>query len=255
MKSKIKMLIVIGLLAAFVAGCGAATTPTPKPTQSPQISSVVVTATLQPPTATAAAPTVTPMPTVPLTSTVTSATPTQAVAKVATPRPAATRTPTKRAATPTATKVAMKFGTPILLEPIWTDDRHDERKQPSGALTFKWKGQTGMAGDECYLVTVTFSGWDPSVGPAQTQDSFLWGCNGETSIHPLDGSEDPPLTLYQPNQGAPTYASLAIPGDNIRVSWTVTLVKNLGQCADRFHCKTVPLSPPGSAYFLLRGSG
>jgi hypothetical protein len=255
MKSKIKMLIVMGLLAAFVAGCSTTTTPTPMPTQPPQISSVVITETPQPPTATAAAPTVTPLPTLPLPSTVITATPPQAVAKVATPRPAATRTPTKRAVAPSATKVPMKFGAPILLEPIWTDDRHDERKQPSGALTFKWKGQTGMAGDECYLVTVTFSAWDPSAGASTRQDSFLWGCNGKTTISSQDGSEDPPLTLYQPNRGGPTYASLLIDVADIRVTWTVTIVKNLGQCTDDFHCKTVPISPPGSAYFILRGSG
>jgi hypothetical protein len=255
MKSKIKMIIAIGLLAAFVAGCGGTTTLTPTPTQPRQISSVVITETPQPPTATAAAPTVTPLPTLPLTSTVITATPPQAVAKVATPRPAATRTPTKRAVAPSATKMPLKFGTPILLEPIWTDDRHDERKQPAGALTFKWKGQTGMAGDECYLVPVTFSAWDPSAGASPRQDSFLWGCNGKTTITSQDGSEDPPLTLYQPNRGGPTYASLLIDVADIRVTWTVTIVKNLGQCTDDFHCKTVPISPPGSAYFILRGSG
>ena len=250
MNSKIKTLFAFGLFATFIAGCGTATTPTPTATPT-RANTAQATATLPPPTAT-----VMPSPSLPLTPTLNLAiTPTtQVVAKPTTAARAATRTPTQSRATPTATKVALTFGTPLPMEPIWTDDRHDERKQPSGALTFKWKGQTGMAGDECYLVTVTFSGWDPSTGPAPRQDSFLWGCNGETSIHPLDGSADPPLTLYQPNHGSPTYAPLLIDGANIRVSWTVTLVKNLGQCVDRFHCKTVPISPPGAAYFLLRGN-
>jgi hypothetical protein len=168
-------------------------------------------------------------------------------------KPAATKKPTVPAVTPTATALPLKFAAPVLIEPLWNDDRKDERKYPSGALTFKWRGQTGMSGDECYLLTVTFSAWNPP-GPAPKQDSFLWGCNGKTTINSLDGSADPPFTLYRPTFGGPNYTSLLIDASEIRVDWTVTLVKNLGQCVDDFHCKTVPLSPPGMGHFLLRGS-
>ena len=253
MNRKLYALIVLGLLATFVVGCGTATTPTPLPTQPPQVITVVITATLPPPTATSAAPTVTPMPTLPLTSTVSAATPTtQAVAKVATPRPAASRTPTKPAVTHTATALPMKFGAPSLTRPIWTDDQKDEAKFPSGAIILDWKSVGGLGGDECYVVQVATEPVNPGAGIGAASDYWVALCGDQTPA-----ATSIKFTLESPNRigSAPNYGSILLNTDQMWATWTITVVKNQGQCdpSYQFHCKWAPISPPGRGRFLFKG--
>ena len=253
MNRKLYALIVLGLLATFVVGCGTATTPTPLPTVPPQVITVIITATPPPPTATSAAPTVTPMPTLPLTSTVSAATPTtQAVAKVATPRPAASRTPTKPAVTHTATALPMKFGAPSLTRPIWTDDQKDEAKFPSGAIILDWKSVGGLGADECYLIQVSTEPVNPGTGIGAASDYWVALCGDQTPT-----ATSIKFTLESPNRigSAPNYGSILLNTDQMWATWTITVVKNQGQCdpSYQFHCKWAPISPPGRGRFLFKG--
>ncbi len=252
MNKKIALLLVLGLLAAFVVGCGTATTPTPPPTQPPpQVITVVITATLPPPTATSAAPTVTPMPTLPLTPTVT--TPTQVAVKPTTaPRPAATRTPTKPAVAPTATALPMRFGAPSLTRPIWTDDQKDEAKFPGGAIILDWKSVGGLGGDECYHVQIQTEPVSTGTSIGVASDYWVTLCGDQTGA-----GASVKFTLESPNRigSAPNYGSILLNTDQMWANWSVTVVKNLGDCdpSYKYHCKTAPLSPPGRGRFLFKG--
>jgi hypothetical protein len=252
-------IFILALFAASIVGCGTATTPTPTQTRPPQVVTVIVTATPPPATATMPLPTNTLTTTAAITPTVPITIATQVAVKP-TAKPAATRTPTKKAVAATATALPIKFPAPVMMYPRWqpsdNTDQKDEVKFPSGAIVFKWKGQTGMSGDECYLVTLNFTPVNQNGSTAQ--DSFLYGCNGSTQIDSVDGAESPNFVLYQPTHEGPNYGSLLMAaqgsgGSEFWVDWSVTVVKNLGDCADKYHCKTVPVSPQGKSRFLMRG--
>ncbi|MCI0475678.1 MAG: hypothetical protein L0Y55_05480 [Anaerolineales bacterium] len=254
MNHKITRLIVLGLFAAFVVGCGTATTPTPLPTQPAQVITVIITATPPPPTATSVAPTVTPMPTLPLTSTVVAATPTQAVAKATTaPRPAATRTATKPGVAPTATALPLKFGSPRLTRPIWTENQKDEAKFPGGAIILDWQSIGGLGSDECYLVRITTEPVNPAPGiDSNRSDYWVDKCGDQTGA-----GASVKFTLEPPRLvgAAPNYGSILLNTNEMWATWTVTVVKNLGDCdpSYKYHCKTAPISPPGQGRFLFKG--
>lgn len=254
MHHKVHMVPVLALLATFIIGCGTATTPTPAATQPPLVITVIVTATLPPPTATSAAPTVTPMATLPLTSTTVTATPTQAIAKAATAtRPPATRTPTRPAVTPTATALPMKFGAPSLNRPVWTENQKDEAKFPGGAIILDWQSVGGLGGDECYLVQIATEPVNPGPGiEGSRSDYWVTHCGDQTAT-----GASVKFTIESPNRigSAPNYGSILLNTDQMWANWSVTVVKNLGQCdpSYSYHCKTAPISPPGKNRFLFKG--
>ncbi|MBM3127686.1 MAG: hypothetical protein FJ009_03525 [Chloroflexi bacterium] len=255
MNHKFTHLIIVGLLATLVIGCGTATTPSPAPTQPPQVITVIITATPPPPTATSVAPTVTPMPTLPLTSTVAAVTtPTQAVAKATTaPRAAATRTATKPGVAPTATALPLKFGAPALNRPVWTETQKDEAKFPGGAIILDWKSVGGLGGEECYLIRITTEPVNPAPGiDSNRSDYWIDKCGDQTGA-----GASVKFTLEPPRLvgAAPNYGSILLNTNEMWATWTVTVVKNLGDCdpSYRYHCKTAPISPPGQGRFLFKG--
>ena len=247
--------LLVCALFVLIAGVGCGTSPTPAPTkaaatEAPRVITVVITQTPLPPTATPAQPTITLIPTLALTASVPVATPVvkaTTASTPSTPRPAATRTPTKAAVVATAapTAVPVKFGAPTLSSPIFDLGKgvKDERHFPSDALVFRWTSVGALGTDECYLVAVEFS---PGTG-----DKFIARCGDQT---PAQAAVQ--FTLNQPNRASPNYSSLLPwPVSDTTVSWTVTVVKNLGLQADKVHSNTAPLSPASSqAQFPLKGS-
>ena len=245
--------LLVALLAWSIVGCGTATTPTPLPTQAAQVITVIITATPPPPTATSAAPTVTPMPTLPLTSTVSATTPTtQAAVKPTTVARAATRTPTKPAVAHTATPLPMIFGSPSLTRPIWTENQKDEAKFPSGAIILDWQSIGGLGGDECYLVQVATEPVNPGPGIGVSSDYWVALCGDQTAT-----GTSVKFTLESPNRigAGPNYGSILLNTNEMWANWSVTVVKNLGQCdaSYQYHCKWAPISPPGKGRFLFKG--
>lgn len=256
MNTKIMSLMVLALVALFVIGCGSSPTPTPAPTQPPLVITVVITPTPLPPTATRAQPTLTPIPTFPLTSTVPTVLPgtTQAVSSApAATKPPVVRTPTKPGATVTSTALPLRFAAPGLIEPLWEPPwntvQKDEVKFPGSAMIFKWRAAGGLGSDECYLLNISSEPVNANLPPRA--DYFLVNCGDQTR---LDYSVQPPFTLFQPGKGGPSYASLMMDASELWVSWTITVVKNLGQCVDQYHCKSAPLSPASyRGRFLFKG--
>jgi len=245
--------LLVAVVALSVVGCGTATAPTLTPTQPPQVITVIVTATPPPPTATSSAPTVTPMPTLPLTSTVAAATPTQAVAKATTAPRTPTRTPTKKPATATATALPMKFGAPNLTHPIWTDNQKDQATFPGGAIIFDWQSVGGLAGDECYLVQATTEPVNPGPGIESSRgDYWVAWCGDQTGTGvSVKFTLEPPRLIG----AAPNYSSILLNTDQMWANWSVTVVKNLGQCdpSYQYHCKWAPISPSAKGRFLFKG--
>jgi hypothetical protein len=253
MNKKTYMLIVLAVLVTSVVGCGTATTPTLAPSQPPQVITVIITATPPPATATSSAPTVTPMPTLPLTSTVAAATPTQAVAKATTAPRTPTRTPTKPGVPPTATALPIRFGAPNLTRPIWTDNHKDQATFPGGAIVLDWQSVGGLGGDECYLVQITTEPVNPGPGiDSNRSDYWLVWCGDQTAT-----GVSVKFTLESPNRvgAAPNYSSITLNTDQMWANWSVTVVKNQGQCdaSYQYHCKWAPISPPGKGRFLFKG--
>ncbi len=251
MRKLILSAFILFALVGLVA-CGSAPTATPAPTQPPLVITVVITPTPQPPTATPVQPALTPIPTIALTTTVPAATP---VAK-ATTAPAATkppvvRTPTKPPVPPTATAIPLKFSAVGLIQPLWqppfNETQRDEVKFPGSAMIFKWKSIGGLGGDECYMLNVTS---EPiNANPPPRSDFFLTNCGDQTRFdHTVD------FTLFQPGRSGPSYSSLMLEASEMWVHWTITVVKKLGECADDYHCKFAPLSPPSyRGKFLFKG--
>lgn len=258
MKKQIGLVIALALVALLLVGCSSATpTPLPLPTQPPQVVTVVITATPPPATATPAQPTMTPVPTVALTTTVPapSAATKAASSSSASTKPVvvASRTPTKVVVPPTATTLPLKYVAPFLLYPLWqpsfNTSQQDEVKYPGAAMVLQWKSVGTLYGDECYRVDMTS---EPINAPPPPRSDYFVKCSNN------DVATDATVTftLNKPNQPGPNYSSLIIENaSDMWVSWTVTVVKNLGQCVDSFHCKTAPLSQPSSkGRFLLKGS-
>lgn len=239
----------LALIAALVIGCGSSPTATPAPTQPPQQITVIITATPLPPTATPAQPTLTPIPTVALTTTVSSPTPAavaQATKPPVTAKPAATRTPTKVATPPTATALPIKYGAPVLNYPVW--ESKDEVKFDGSDIIFNWQSIGGLQGDECYLIQVRTE--PVNGGGASRSDYWMVNCSDQTAIgYPVK------FTLWSPKRGSPNYDSVKTGSDQMWAHWSVTVVKNLGQCdASKLKCKYAPVSPSSTNYFLFKGS-
>ncbi|MBI5032649.1 MAG: hypothetical protein HZB51_19170 [Chloroflexi bacterium] len=247
MNAKILFALTLLLVAVLVVGCGSSPTVTPAATATSQVVTVVITATPPPPTATSAQPTLTPIPTVGLTLTPTVATlaaPTKAA--VAT-RPPATRTPTKVATPPTATALPIKYGAPTINKPIWSDSEKDEVKFDGSAIVFDWQSLGGLQGDECYLLQVRTEAVNGGVAPRS--DYWLVKCGDQTPI-----GFSIKFTLESPKRGSPNYDSIKTGSDQMWAHWSVTVVKNLGQCdASKLKCKYAPLSPTSTNYFLFKG--
>jgi hypothetical protein len=255
MFNKWLLLSLITIIALVIVGCGTSPTATPAPTQPPQVVTVVITATPPPPTATPAQATLTPIPTVALTATVPTATPTAVALKPTNtpgaPKPAATKTATKIAATATATALPMKFGSPVINKPVWTENEKDEVKFYGGAIVFDWQSVGGLNGDECYLVQVRTEAVNP--GPAPQSDYWIVGCGDQTPL-----AQSVKFTLESPIRvgSAPNYSSLILDTSQMWAHWTLSVVKNLGQCdpSYKFHCKYAPISPSSTNYFLFKGN-
>ncbi len=251
MKNKTSLWLGISLLVlVLAAGCGTAATPTPAPTQAAQVITLVVVATSPPPTATIA-PSITPLPTANVTETVGAAsTPTH----TSTPaKPAATKKPAAPAATATPSPIPMKFGAPVLNTPLWNDNQKDEVKFPGGAIVFNWQAVGGLNGDECYLVQVMTEPVNPGPGVGTRSDYWVTSCGDQTAP-----GYSVKFTLESPKRvgPAPSYASILLNTNQMWAHWSVSVVKNLGECdpAYKFHCKTAPISPAGQGYFLFKGS-
>ncbi len=242
MTRKIMTLSAFALIALIIVGCGSSTTPTPAPTQVPQVVTVVITTTPAP-TATLPPPTL--APTVVITPTTVAVTGTVAKPIAAgTPKPAATKKPTVVAVVPTATALPLKFGAPSLIEPI---SEKDERRFPGQALVFKWNQVGSLQANECYLLSVVVEPINP--GPSSRSDAFMMNCGDQPVQSGLTS-----FTLNQPNQPGPNYSALLPDGSDFWVNWTITVVKNTNVCVDKFHCKTLPISPASNKVrFLLRG--
>jgi len=246
-------LVILALLVAFLVSCGTATAPTPLPTQPPLVITLIVTATPPPPTATSSAPTVTPMPTLPLPGTLPAMTPTPTVARVtSTPRPAATRTPTRPAVSPTPTALPLRFGAPTLNRPLWTETQKDEAKFPGGAIIFEWKSVGALGNDECYHIRLTTEPVNPGPGIGVKSDYWVVRCGDQT---PAGASVR--FTLESPNRRgqAPHYGSVLLDTNEMWATWVLTVVKNLGECDPgyTYHCKTAPISPPAQGRFVFKG--
>ena len=251
--NKLFLLSIAAIIALLIIGCGTSPTPTPAASPTSQVITVVITATQPPPTATPAQPTMTSIPTVALTVTTPVTTPVviaQATkAPVTTPKPAATKAPTKIVATTTATALPMKFGTPTLTSPIWSNK--DERRFEADDLIFRWRPVGGLQGDECYLLNVSSEAVNPGPGIGTGADYFVVNCGNGSG--PTD--RDVQFTLFSPKRGGPSYASIELHTD-MWVHWSITVVKNLGQCdaANSYHCKSAPISPTQTDYFRFIGS-
>lgn len=254
MNHKILSILLLALIALFVISCGTSPTPTPLPTQPPQVITVVITATPPPATSTPPQPSITPIPTVAITATV--AAPTKAAVATAvssSARPAPTRTPTRPAVSPTPSALPIKFGAPFLNRPVWTDDQKDEVKFPGGAIVFDWQSVGGLGGDECYLLQVNTEPVNPGPGIGVAADYWLVYCGDQT---PKGYSVK--FVLESPNRVGPqpTYSSLLLQTSQMWAHWSVSVVKNLGQCDPNYayHCKYAPISPSSKAYFLFKGN-
>lgn len=116
-------------------------------------------------------------------------------------------------------------------------------------MVFRWKPAAGLAGDECYLLSLTSEPINANLPPRS--DNFVIGCGDQT---PVDAQNGYIFTLYQPGKGSPNYSSVMMEVNEMWVSWTVTVVKKIGACTDNFHCKTAPLSPASyRGKFLFKG--
>ncbi len=252
MTQKTWFLLVCALIVlSIVVGCGTSNPPTPTKavaTVAPAVVTVVITATLPPPTATQAVPTITPIPTLAITTTVPVSTPiaakpTNTRGPTATRRPA-TATPVAKAAA-TATPLPNKYGPPRLIGPVNDPGlgRRDERHNPADTLVFQWMATGPLGENECYVVRVDMS---PGQG-----DSFLL-C--DTSITQLSPGATAQFTLYRPGQAGPNYAGL-LPADagDTTVNWSVQVAKDLGPgtgpaTPDGVRHNVAPLSPKSSVY-------
>ncbi len=241
--------ILVGIaLLGLVVGCGSSATPTPAPTLAPVQITVIVTATPPPATDTPSAPTITPLPTIGVTTTV----PAAPTSKPTTaPKPAATKKPAVPVATATATAAPLTRNAPVLIGPDYDPGigRKDERHTPADALIFQWQSIGPLGPNECYMIRVDFV---PGAG-----DSFLQ-CDPQWTQKAA--AQTTQFILYQPGRGGPNYSGLLPnPPTDLTVKWYVTVVRDLGAGVGPVdpvtgtRHKVVPESPASSVFqFLLK---
>jgi hypothetical protein len=259
-KSRILVVSLIALIVLLAVGCGPSPTRTPAVTLPPQVITVIVTAVPPPATETPPPPTPggLPSPTVGVSAPVSITTATAAATKppVVAVKPTATKKPAVAAATATATALPLRFAAPSLLRPNWTDDQKDERKIDVDSLQFAWRPVDGMVPGECFLLTLTSQSTNPAPGAATKSDNFLVRCADQPRTDDEVKFGEVRFTLFSPKIGGPNYTSIELDTNEMWVDWTITVVKNLGQCeaGNMYHCKTQPLSPAGKGRFLFKGS-
>lgn len=246
------------VVLSLIVGCGTSTPATPTKaaaTVAPAVVTVVITATLPPPTATVSVPTITPIPTLAITTTVPVTTSVKPTNTPGAPKPTATRRPAT--ATPVPQSVApsplpLKYAAPRLIGPVNDPGlgRRDERHYPADTLVFQWLSVGALGANECYALRVDLS---PGQG-----DSFLQ-CDAGQATQLAQGATAQ-FTLYRPGQAGPNYASL-LPVDvgDTTVSWSIQVVKDLGKgtgpaSPDGVRHNIAPLSPKSSVFqFPLKG--
>jgi hypothetical protein len=256
-KPKILAFVFIASIVLLAVGCGPTPTRTPAVTQAPQIITVIVTA--EPPPATETPAQIAPTPqlsaaiTLSAPVTITTATTPAIKAPVVAAKPTATKKPVVAAATATATAMPLKFAAPSLLRPNWTDSQKDERKN-TDSVEFVWRPTDGMAPGECYLLTVTSESTNPVPVLGTKSDYFLVRCADQPRTDDEIKFGEVRFTLYSPKIGCPNYTSVMLDTNEMWINWSITVVKNLGQCdaGNSYHCKTQALSPPGKARFLFK---
>jgi hypothetical protein len=259
MENKLFLISLASLLVLVaLVGCGSAT-PTPAPTQAAQVITVIITAVPPPPTATSAAPSITPLPTVGVTETVQAATPIKPTNTPGTPKPTATKKPVVVAPTATPTPLPLTLPAPKLVGPNFNPDtgQKDERHTPSDALTFEWQSISPLGSNVCYEIRVDLL---PTNGQPGTGDAFMQCDTNETT---KAQAQTVRFTLFQPNHTGVTYSGLLPnPSTDLWVQWYVTVVADQGAGAGPFDSisgirhKVMPLSPKSETYkFLLKGGG
>lgn len=141
----------------------------------------------------------------------------------------------------------------MLTRPLWTEDQKDEVKFPGGAMVFDWQSVGGLGGDECYLLQVNTEPVNPGPGIGTAADYWLVNCGDQT---PKGYSVK--FVLESPNRVGPqpSYSSLLLQTSQMWAHWSISVVKNLGQCDPgyAYHCKYAPISPSSKAYFLFKGN-
>ncbi len=223
------LLVCALVVLSIVSGCGTSSAPTPTKaaaTVAPPVVTVVITATLPPPTATQPVPTITPIPTIALTTTVAANTPVavKPTNTAGAPRPTATRrpnTPTTVAVAATATPLPNKYPGPRLIGPVYDPGlgRLDERHNPGDTLVFQWMAVGPLGPNECYVLRVDFT---PGQG-----DAFLICDSSLTQAAPGATVQ---FTLYKPTQAGPNYAGLLSPeSGDATVKWYVQVAKDQGK--------------------------
>ncbi|HEX9076890.1 MAG TPA: hypothetical protein VF932_13995 [Anaerolineae bacterium] len=251
------LLVCALIVLSFVVGCGTSSPATPTKaaaTVAPAVVTVIITATLPPPTATAPVPTITPIPTLAITTTVPVTTSVKPTNTPGAPRPTATRRPATATPVPAVvppSPVPLKYAAPRLIGPVNDPGlgRRDERHNPADTLIFQWMATGPLGENECYSVRV-------DMNPGQG-DAFLTCDSSVTQLTPGSIAQ---FTLYRPGQAGPNYAGLLPPevGDTA-VSWSVQVVKDLGKgtgpsAPDGVRHNVAPLSPKSSTFqFPLKG--
>jgi len=243
------------ITALVIAGCGAATPTRLLPTQPPQIITVIITATPPPSTATLSAPSITPLPTVNVTTTAqTAATETKPTAVAGATKPAVVAT--KKPTAPLATTVApsplpLTLPAPKLVRPNFSQDtgQRDESHSPSDSLVFVWESISPLAQNVCYMIRVDFL---PTNNQPGTGDAFLQCDPTQTTKVQSQGVS---FTLYRPGYAAVNYSGLLPnPPTDLLVKWSVTVVADQGpgtgptDAATGIRHKVVPLSPKSDTF-------
>lgn len=241
-----KLLLLTGLML-FVVSCQATATPTPTVTPKPPATATPL-PTQAPPTNTPEPPTETAVPTD------TQEPPTETpIPETETPLPTATltRRPVTAAptATVTATKVALKYQAPVLLEPPAGAVRNNGKED----LLFRWAPVGTLAGNECYLVTVRITNTtDQQYGELSYIAQDTCGDSGNNPMLQFTLNRRPPSPDYQ---GLVAIASAAAPSNDFVVTWSVIVVQNNGADPNNpSPSQYVPVSPrSGQSTFNLRG--
>ena len=248
------------LVLLMVVGCGTAATPTPSITQTPFQITVIITATQPPPTATSAAPSITPLPTIAANVTPPTVAPTVKPTNTpGAPKPTATKAPAVAAKTATPTSPPLTLPAPVLNGPNFNPDvgQKDERRTPSDALIFEWQSIGPLAQNVCYMIRVDFIPMNNQPGGG---DAFLQCDSTQTQKAP---AQTVSFTLYQPTHSGMNYSGLLPnPPTDLWVEWSVTVVTVQGAGTGPYDPVSnarhivVPQSPKSNVFrFPLKSNG